>query len=254
MQRSSIIATVIAAGGILVAGSVASVAVINAASLTPHDSETVSVVAAGAPNTSSTESTGVLAVDGAGADEATPEATPATTPELAVEELPELPDVADPATVSRTIVVQQYVAPTRTPAPTREPQSDAQSNKPKRPSHTASASPSASASPAATAEETAWISADAARDIVLTATNGGVVKSVEKTTRGEYSAWAVHLVRHDGSIVTGYVEASSGVLFDWVVNQDAPAPTAQPTTSGGGGSGSADDHSDDDHSDDDDDD
>ena len=45
MQRSSIIATVVAAGGILIAGSVASVAVINAASSSSPSSETVAMVA-----------------------------------------------------------------------------------------------------------------------------------------------------------------------------------------------------------------
>jgi hypothetical protein len=47
MQRSSIIATVVAAGGVLIAGSVASVAVINAASSSQSDSETIQLVAAG---------------------------------------------------------------------------------------------------------------------------------------------------------------------------------------------------------------
>ena len=46
MQRSSVIATVVAAGGILIAGSVASVAVINAASSSPATSATVALVSA----------------------------------------------------------------------------------------------------------------------------------------------------------------------------------------------------------------
>ncbi len=248
MQRSSIIATVIAAGGVLMAGSVASVAVINAASLTPHDSETVSVVAAGAPSTSSTESTEVLAEDGTGTPIAAPASSAATIPDLAVEELPELPDVAatESETDTRPIVVQEYVAPTRTAAPTRAPQTNTRPSKPKRPSQAASASASAAA------EQVAWITSDAARDIVLTATNGGEIKGIKQTTRGEYSAWAVQLVRHDGSIVTGYVEAGSGVIFDWVVNQEAPAPATPSSNSGSGSSGddSADGQDDDDESED----
>ena len=36
----------------------------------------------------------------------------------------------------------------------------------------------------------------------------------------------MQIERADGSIVTGYVEASTGVVYDWVVNQAAPAPQA----------------------------
>jgi hypothetical protein len=224
MQRSSIIATVIAAGGVMIAGSVASVAVINAASLTPHDSETVSVVAAGAPNTSSTQSTGASADDGAPAQ--SPAASPAASPEFTPEELPPLPDVSSSAqaTVTRKIVDHEYTAPSRSASPNRESGS-AQSDKPKAPSHSASAAASARAT------KPTVISSDTARDIVLTATNGGVIRSIQRGQHGAHSAWAVQLLRHDGSIVTGYVDVGSGVIYDWVVDQAAPTPTPSPSPS-----------------------
>ncbi len=70
------------------------------------------------------------------------------------------------------------------------------------------------------------MSGEKAVDVVLQATGGGAARSVEKANHMGYEAWAVQLVRHDGSIVTGYVERSTGVIFDWVVNQEAPAATA----------------------------
>ena len=94
------------------------------------------------------------------------------------------------------------------------------------------------------------ISADQARDIVLNATGGGVTKSVEKDEHQGYAAWAVRVLRHDGSTVTGYVERETGVIFDWQVNEAAPTPT--PSSSQQRRSGSDDDHEDDDHEDDDD--
>jgi hypothetical protein len=57
MQRGTIIATVVAAGGVLIAGSVASVAVINAASSAPAQSQTVQLVDDAAVQASPTAST-----------------------------------------------------------------------------------------------------------------------------------------------------------------------------------------------------
>ena len=49
---------------------------------------------------------------------------------------------------------------------------------------------------------------------------------VKMTKRSGASAFAVTVSRPDGSVVTGYVDASTGVVFDWVVNTPAPQPTA----------------------------
>jgi len=95
---------------------------------------------------------------------------------------------------------------------------------------------------------------------VLTATGGGVTRFVSPESHGGYDAWAVQVLRHDGSIVTGYVDRVSGVIFDWKVDQEAPKPTqgSSGSSSGSGsnsGSGSDDHggkHDDDDHGGDDD--
>ena len=247
MQRSSIIASVVAAGGVLIAGSAASVAVINAASSNPHQSEAVTVVAAAPSNSPSmiVEASESPGTDTDVAVESTP--IPVATPTLIAADLPELPEVPDVTSTPRTVVPKAYVAPAPTPTRTtsrgESSSTSAQSNKPRKPAR--SASPSRTPSPSATAEEVEEIAGDQARDIVLQATGGGVVKHVDKTTRGEYSAWAVQVLRHDGSIVTGYVEATTGVIFDWVVDQAAPAPQQPTGTSGSGtssGSGGEDDH------------
>lgn len=70
--------------------------------------------------------------------------------------------------------------------------------------------------------ESGSISASRARSLVLAEAPGSVV-SVDKTTRGEYAAYAVKVKRADGSTVTGYVTRADGVIFDWTQTA-APAP------------------------------
>jgi hypothetical protein len=53
----------------------------------------------------------------------------------------------------------------------------------------------------------------------------GEVLGVNAKSRNGYQAWAVRIKRPDGSIVTGYVDKASGVAFDWVIDQQAPATT-----------------------------
>jgi hypothetical protein len=236
MQRSSIIATVVAAGAILVAGSVASVAVINATSSTPPQAQTREL-ADPRPDAGSQPAPQALA------PQAQP--TPATTvtpeplPSITDEPLPELPEVAEPVAVQR----KAPAAPAQPKSVTQQSPTKKQGGK----SATAKASTKRSTpSPSPTAEVTE-ISVEQAVTVVLNATNGGVVQNAEKTDRSGFSAWAIRVLRHDGSIITGYVDRVNGVAFDWVVNQEAPKPTAA-SGSGSSGSGSS-SHDDDGHED-----
>ncbi len=49
----------------------------------------------------------------------------------------------------------------------------------------------------------------------------GVSTSVRKVRRDGFLAWAVTITRSDGSVVVGYVDRRSGIVFDWTV-QAAP--------------------------------
>lgn len=69
------------------------------------------------------------------------------------------------------------------------------------------------------------ITADQARSAAVKAADGEVL-GTERVEHAGYDAYAVQIKRADGSIVTGYVEASTGVVYDWVVDQAAPAPQA----------------------------
>ena len=170
--------------------------------------------------------------------------------------LPELPVVeqAAPIVAQPQAVAPQPPAVKPTPKPTKEQAAQTQRKPSPRPTKTPSAS--ASASSQEPTPEVREMSGEKAVEVVLQATGGGTARSVEKTTHMNYQAWAVQLVRHDGSIVTGYVERSTGVIFDWVVNQEAPAastPTAGTYSGGDDDSDDADDdHEDEDHEDEDD--
>jgi len=59
-------------------------------------------------------------------------------------------------------------------------------------------------------------SASDAAAIVLAAT-GGRATDAKQVTHGGYNAWAITVSRADGSVVKGFVEATSGVIFDWSV-------------------------------------
>ena len=58
------------------------------------------------------------------------------------------------------------------------------------------------------------LTAGAARSAVLDQAPGTVL-AVRSTVRQGYDAFAVKVERKDGSVVTGYVDKSSGVVFDW---------------------------------------
>ncbi len=68
----------------------------------------------------------------------------------------------------------------------------------------------------------------------------GTVLSVTRTKHGGYPAYAVTVRRADGSTATGYVDRSSGVIFDWTQTAAPAAPSTSSTTSGSHASG--DDH------------
>ena len=186
MQRSSIIATVIAAGGVLVAGSVASVAVISASSTPSSESETVNLVAAGAP----TEAPPVAQV-AAPAPVVTPEAV---APTLEASKLPKIPVVGDDA--------KPASQPQAQPAAQTQTQTQTQARQPSRQS-SSSSKPRPSSSPRE-------VSSSKASSTVVNALGGGTVVSVSKATRGGFSAWAVKVQRTDGSVVTGYVDRATG--------------------------------------------
>jgi hypothetical protein len=199
MQRSSIIATVIAAGGVLIAGSVASVAVINAASSSQPDSETIQLVAAGSPETPATQA-------------ATPSqaASPAAAlPSIEATPLPKLPKVERPA--------QQAAAVTSAPATSGKAASKPSASK-------------ESSDDSTSSESAAVVSIGQARSIVLKQGDGVAVVGVSKQSHQGYSTWAVRIARANGEELTGYVDRASGVVVDWNVNKEA-TPAAQPTQS-----------------------
>lgn len=67
------------------------------------------------------------------------------------------------------------------------------------------------------------ISAEQARQAATAATPGTVLRTA-RVEHGGYDSFEVQIQRTDGSIVTGFVEASSGVVFHWVVDKAARAP------------------------------
>jgi len=170
MERSTIIASAIAAGGILIAGTVAGTAVINAATSTSTESADVTVVAADSG------------------------ATPATV-------LPALDSQPLPA-----ITVPTDAAPKT----------------------------SESTKPAVQVEQSANIPASRAAASILDAAGGGVVSNIEPVSRGGHQAWAVTVSRQDGSVVTGFEDRATGVVFDWVVVTPAPAPATAYAENGSG--------------------
>ena len=166
MQRRSAIAVAGAVTGILIAGSVASVAVINAAS-----------------SSTSTDEAPIVA-----ASVIEPASVPSVEPEPSLEQAPlpaiVVPDPSEPTGRSE----QRTVADSMDPAPQA-------------------------------------ISRSQAQQAAVGATPGKVLGTA-RVERSGYDAFAVQIERPDGSVVTGYVEATSGVVFDWVLDKEAPAPAA----------------------------
>lgn len=61
---------------------------------------------------------------------------------------------------------------------------------------------------------TSSFSRDDARSLVLAQAPGEVVKTWS-TVRDGYRAYAVKVLRPDGSLATGFVDRATGVVFDW---------------------------------------
>jgi hypothetical protein len=73
-----------------------------------------------------------------------------------------------------------------------------------------------------------------ATQAVLKQAPGATVKVTARSHQG-YSSWAVQVQRTDGSIVTGYVDQASGVIFDWSTDRAAPASGGVKVSSDDGG-------------------
>jgi len=67
-----------------------------------------------------------------------------------------------------------------------------------------------------------------AEQAVLAQTPGKIVSAKQATVNG-ISAFAVQVSRPDGSVVTGFVDASTGTVFEWAINKQAASPTSDPT-------------------------
>ena len=73
---------------------------------------------------------------------------------------------------------------------------------------------------------TSQVNRDFATKAVVNATEGKVT-GVETVTRNGVDAFAVTVKRTDGSVITGYVDRSSGDIYEWVVVKAAPTPAKQ---------------------------
>jgi hypothetical protein len=71
------------------------------------------------------------------------------------------------------------------------------------------------------------VTRDFATQAVVNATEG-TVTSVEIVTRNGIDSFAVTVNRTDGSVITGYVDRSTGDIYEWVVVKEAPVPTPTP--------------------------
>ncbi len=216
MKRSSAIVSAIAATGVTLTLSLATLAMVEA---TSQPSSPIEALA--------------LAQPAAAAD-----------PEFTTEPLPDLPTIAD-LSVSTSDATQAPTTPQpAVPATSTTAKPKAKASKEPAPTASASSSPQPQAR--------TLITPDQAVAAVINATPG-TVNSVDLTQRNGIDAYAVELQRADKSVVTGYVDQSSGVVFDWVVNQKAPVPPApEPTVADDyQHSDDRDDDGDDDHGDDD---
>lgn len=162
MERKSIIAIVGAAAGVLVASSVAGVAVINAASASTTKPEAMVLTAA-----------------------AQLQSAPVVLPELPVTQMPSAPKATSTPEVGGSTTLQSAAK--------------ISDNK---------------------------IGAKAARAAVVNASGGSVLKTSRVELDG-FDAYGVQVARTDGSVVTGYVDSKSGVIFSWVIDKEAPAVAAK---------------------------
>ena len=109
-----------------------------------------------------------------------------------------------------------------------------------------SAAPTTSPSAAAQQATGGLISSDTARAKVLKEVKGTVL-SIADATRQGYNSFAVKVQAADGSVVVGFVDKATGVIFDWEVVSKATSPAGS-GASGSKSSTSRDDDDDDHHS------
>lgn len=217
MQRSSAIALIAVTAGVLVAGSVAAVAVINAASTSP---EPATVAAVADPSALPTAS----AFDTAPVD--APSFAPGVLPSIEVADL----SVASQAPAAPA--VEPAAPSTAGNAKKKGGTEPSTSAKAAAKSAAQQATPAKAAAAAASetpkAVQPRQLSREEAAAVVAAQVNGTLV-SAKETERGGYNAFAVTIARGDGSTVTGFVDRASGVVFDWTQTQ-APAqePAAAP--------------------------
>lgn len=105
--------------------------------------------------------------------------------------------------------------------------------------------PSDGASRAASPGTGSAVTKAGARALVLAAAPGEAVRTW-RATRGGYEAFAVQVLRPDGSVVNGFVDRASGVVFDWA---QVSGPTAGTYAGDDDDDDSGDEHGDDDDGD-----
>lgn len=253
MNRSTVIASVVAATGILVAGSVAGVALVNTATSAPDDSTSLEVVAADQQLVPAASASAQAIVDDVLASAAGGTAG----------DLPAIADTASGTAIQPTTAVSQQTAASVVDRSAARKAVLANAagkvSRVVRDSHQGmqawavtvqrtdgsvvtgyvdrssgvvydwvvnrDAPSQAETATGATATTAASaIDKGAAVTAVLAAAPGSVT-SASKTTHQGMEAWAVTVGRADGSVVTGYVDVASGVVFDWKVERKAPTPT-----------------------------
>jgi hypothetical protein len=190
MKRNSTIASVAAATGIVGATVIAAISLMQATVTDGSENETITLAAA-----------------------------TATTPVpsdlvFTPEPLPEIPVVSGS---TPTIPATSGSAP-------KNPATSGSAPKVAVISDSAAPSPSEPQSPVASTNQ---VTREFATNAVVNATEG-TVTSVEIVTRNGIDSFAVTVNRTDGSVVTGYVDRSTGDIYEWVVVKEAPAPTPTP--------------------------
>jgi hypothetical protein len=190
MKRNSTIASVAAATGIVGATVIAAISLMQATVTDGSENETITLAAATATNPMPSELV----------------FTPEPLPEIPVisDSAPEIPVISGSAPKN---------AVTSGSAPKNAVISD-------------SATPSSS-EPQSSLPITNQVTRDFATQAVVNATEG-TVTSVEIVTRNGIDSFAVTVNRTDGSVITGYVDRSTGDIYEWVVVKEAPVPTPTP--------------------------
>lgn len=174
MERSSIIASVIAAGGVLIAGTVASVAVVNAAASSASVPTAVALVASSSNDTAPTPT-------GQGDLDRISVASPTATADL-----PEIPTVDDTATVST-----QTSTPARTATSTRSAGSTATPERRISRSQASDLVRSAAGGGRVGAVARTTKNGFDAWAVQLTRSDGSIVTGYVDTARGVVFAWRV---------------------------------------------------------------